>query len=96
LIGGIFIYEVYRKVSREVYSKVSRKVSREVYSKVSRKVSREVYSKVSRKVIARFLVEGSRISQNILCVGIQEFYFGIIIFYFFHTNLFLEFENLET
>jgi hypothetical protein len=88
LIGGIFIYEVYRKVSREVYSKVSRKVSREVYSKVSRKVSREV--------IARFLVEGSRISQNILCVGIQEFYFGIIIFYFFHTNLFLEFENLET
>jgi hypothetical protein len=48
------------------------------------------------RFIARFLVEGSRISQNILCVGIQEFYFGIIIFYFFHTNLFLEFENLET
>jgi len=43
-MSGISIYEVYSKVSREVYREVSRKVSRKVLCQVSRKVSRGRFS----------------------------------------------------
>ena len=92
-MGYLFISYIPRKVLC--------KVSRDIYRKVFVRSHATFFARFYVRSHATFFVEGSQtlsgfsnLSKYFMC-RISHYFFRDFIFYFFHTNFILVFENLE-